>query len=75
MSEPLHLVCPSCSTVNRVLPERLGAGRCGRCKQPLFTGKPIEVDDASFGVQVGSSASYTVKMPALWTACTFDIKR
>ena len=55
MSEPLHVVCPSCSTVNRVLPERLGAARCGRCKEALFTGKPIEVDDASFAVQVGKS--------------------
>ena len=55
MGEPLHVVCPSCATVNRVLEDRLREGRCGRCKQPLFTGKPIEVDDATFAVQVGKS--------------------
>jgi thioredoxin 2 len=41
--------------VNRVLPERLAAGRCGRCKQGLFTGKPIVVTDADFDIQVGKS--------------------
>jgi thioredoxin 2 len=56
MAEPLHVVCPGCATVNRVLAERLGPGaRCGRCKQPLFLGKPVEVNDANFGVQVGKS--------------------
>jgi thioredoxin 2 len=49
MSAPLHIVCPHCSTVNRVLAERLGArARCGRCKDALFTGKPIELTDANF---------------------------
>jgi thioredoxin 2 len=55
MSEPLHVVCPACATVNRVLPERLAAGRCGRCKQSLFTGKPIVVTDADFDIHVGKS--------------------
>jgi thioredoxin 2 len=55
MSEPLHVVCPACATVNRVLPERLAAGRCGRCKQGLFTGKPIVVTDADFDIHVGKS--------------------
>ncbi len=56
MSAPLHVVCPSCTTVNRVLPERLGAGaKCGRCKSPLFTGKPVELTDSNFDVAVGKS--------------------
>ena len=56
MSAPVHVVCARCATVNRVLPERLGAGaNCGKCKQALFTGKPIELDDASFDVHVGRS--------------------
>ena len=55
MSEPLHVVCPSCATVNRVLPERLPAGRCGRCKQTLFAGRPIVVTDADFDTHVGKS--------------------
>src|SRR5215216_6633520 len=57
MAEPLHVVCPACATVNRVLENRLGpAARCGRCKEPLFRGKPIEVHDADFDLHVGRSA-------------------
>ena len=55
MSEPLHVVCPSCVTVNRVLPERLDHGRCGRCKQSLFTGKPIALSDSDFATHIGRS--------------------
>lgn len=52
MSETLRIVCPGCATVNRVLRERLAQGRCGRCKARLFTGKPLELDDAKFGAHV-----------------------
>ena len=56
MTEPLHVVCPECSTANRVLPERLGAGaNCGKCKQALFRGEPVELDAASFDAHVGRS--------------------
>ena len=55
MSTPLHVVCPHCATVNRVMPERLAAGRCGRCKYALFTGKPIELNDGNFDLHVGKS--------------------
>ena len=56
MSAPLHVVCPHCATVNRVQPHRLGQGaRCGRCKDALFTGTPIEVGDANFEIVVGKS--------------------
>ncbi|HEX2829297.1 MAG TPA: thioredoxin TrxC [Burkholderiales bacterium] len=54
MSEALHVVCPQCSTVNRVLQERLGPGaKCGQCKQPLFRGEPIELDASNFDAQIG----------------------
>ena len=56
MSAPLHVVCPHCTTVNRVLPERLHEGaKCGRCKAALFTGKPIEIGDADFETVVSKS--------------------
>lgn len=49
MSDPVHVVCPACSAVNRVLPERLGPGaKCGKCKQPLFQGAPTELDASNF---------------------------
>jgi thioredoxin 2 len=44
-----EIVCPSCLTLNRV-PEGKPAGeaKCGACHQPLFTGKPVEVDAKAF---------------------------
>jgi thioredoxin 2 len=45
----LHIVCPSCATVNRLPDERLAATpKCGRCHRALFTGAPIAVDQAAF---------------------------
>ena len=56
MTTPLHVVCPGCATVNRVVPERLGAGaKCGKCKEALFRGEPIELDASSFDTHVGRS--------------------
>lgn len=49
MSDALHLVCPHCHAVNRLPHQRLDeAPACGRCKAPLFAGKPVEVDAAAF---------------------------
>ncbi len=43
----ITLVCPACAAVNRVPRERLGgAPRCGVCRQPLFNGTPLAVDEA-----------------------------
>ena len=51
----MHVVCPNCDTVNRVVRERAAGGRCGRCKQALFTGKPASVNDDNFEVHIGRS--------------------
>lgn len=49
MPDALHIVCPHCHSVNRLPAERLASGgKCGRCKQPLFDGHPINLDQASF---------------------------
>jgi thioredoxin 2 len=49
MSDTLHLVCPHCQAVNRLPADRLDASpACGQCRQPLFTGHPLAVDEASF---------------------------
>ncbi|AEG92797.1 thioredoxin TrxC [Ramlibacter tataouinensis] len=56
MTESLHVVCPHCQTTNRVRAEQLGsAPDCGRCKQALFTGRPVALDEAAFERQVGRS--------------------
>ena len=56
MSEPLHVVCPSCDAVNRVLPERAGDGvTCGRCKAALYPGHPVELTAVNFQHHVEAS--------------------
>lgn len=49
MSENLHVVCPHCDGINRVPQAKLGAGgKCGSCHKPLFTGQPLELNQARF---------------------------
>lgn len=49
MSESEHIVCPVCSKTNRVAGERLYKHpKCGVCGEPLFSGKPVVVDEAGF---------------------------
>ena len=57
MNNPsVHVVCPHCVTVNRVLEERLGEhARCGRCKQPLFMVRPVALSDDSFDTHITKS--------------------
>ena len=43
------LVCPNCRSANRIPRARIGdRPRCGKCKQPLFSGRPISLTDQSF---------------------------
>jgi len=56
MTESLHIVCPSCNTVNRVPAARLDMRPdCGKCGRPLFTGHPVELSAAAFDQQVNRS--------------------
>ncbi|MCW8958636.1 MAG: thioredoxin TrxC [Gammaproteobacteria bacterium] len=56
MNDALHIVCPHCHSVNRVPQAKLAAGaRCGRCKQPLFDGQPVELTQESFSRHIGRS--------------------
>jgi thioredoxin 2 len=42
-------VCPHCEAVNRIPDDKLADNpRCGRCKEPLFTGSPVELSDQTF---------------------------
>jgi len=55
-SDPLHLVCPHCGATNRFPAERVDAKpNCGKCHEPLFTGKPIELTGTSFDKHVSKS--------------------
>jgi thioredoxin 2 len=45
----VQVVCPQCDAINRVLAARLGDGpRCGECRMPLFTAKPVALSEARF---------------------------
>ena len=47
--QPVEIVCPSCSAVNRVgAGKPLLDGRCGKCRASLFDGHPVPLDDRSF---------------------------
>lgn len=40
-----EIVCPDCGAVNRLPPEKpAGMARCGKCREPLFQGRPSELD-------------------------------
>lgn len=54
MSTPLNVPCAHCSALNRVPAERLAEHPvCGRCKQALFEGRPIELTTANFDAVAG----------------------
>ncbi|HEY7758295.1 MAG TPA: thioredoxin TrxC [Burkholderiales bacterium] len=49
MSTVIHVVCGSCGAVNRVPRERMQqAPSCGRCKNALLDGTPVELTGESF---------------------------
>jgi thioredoxin 2 len=56
MTDPVHVVCPSCDAVNRLPQARLTQDpKCGRCRSALFTGQPIALDAARFPTHLGRS--------------------
>ncbi|HHI92788.1 MAG TPA: thioredoxin TrxC [Gammaproteobacteria bacterium] len=49
MKDSLHIVCPHCDSINRVPQAKLAAGgSCGVCHKPLFTGEPLNLNQARF---------------------------
>jgi thioredoxin 2 len=51
--EAKHIVCPNCNSVNRIPGEKdARKAKCGRCHQPLFTGRPSPVTAAQFATQI-----------------------
>ena len=57
MDNQHHVACPHCGAVNRIPAVRLSDHpSCGKCKRPLFTGKPIVVTDTNFTTHVERSS-------------------
>lgn len=47
--DALVIACPVCATLNRVPADKIRAGgKCGRCGNLLFLGRPIELTSANF---------------------------
>jgi thioredoxin 2 len=48
--------CPACGTGNRLRDGDPHAAKCGRCGAKLFTGAPIDVDDAALATHLKTSS-------------------
>ncbi len=47
--EKIQLVCPGCGVLNRIAYEKRDAGPiCGKCREKLLPGKPVNATDQSF---------------------------
>ena len=56
MTDLVHLNCPHCQALNRIPQARLGdSPKCGKCKEALLTGKPLEVNEQNFAALVEAS--------------------
>ena len=56
IAKSVHVVCPTCGAVNRLPGARLSdGGKCGKCHQRLFDGRPVAMDEAAFRRHVDSS--------------------
>ena len=52
----LLLTCPACHRMNRVPANRLrDAPTCGHCHQPLFAGRPFDLDEWGFDAHAARS--------------------
>lgn len=56
MSTAVHIVCPACTTTNRLPAERLADHpTCGKCKTPLFFAQPVDLTRANFNAMVSAN--------------------
>lgn len=55
-SDAVQVVCPHCDATNRLRAGRdARAGKCGRCKSPLFSGHPVALNTEQFRKHLASS--------------------
>lgn len=67
MTNTFLVACPHCHRNNKVPATRLnGEGRCGACKQPLFIGKPVVLDEVSFDRHLSADLPVVVDFWAPW---------
>ena len=55
-SDPVLIICPTCSTANRVPRDKLAAGgKCGRCGGALFDAHPVTLGGPNFDAHLSKS--------------------
>ncbi len=55
-TESAIIACPTCATLNRVPAARLAdGGSCGKCRNPLFQGRPVELTGTNYQKHAVSS--------------------
>lgn len=53
MTDTLHIVCPGCSSINSMPQDKLADHPgCGKCKQPIFNARPIELTAYNFNKHI-----------------------
>ncbi len=56
MSDSVHIVCPNCDATNRIPADRLtNRPKCGRCKAPVFTGRPVVLTSGNFQAHIANT--------------------
>ena len=54
MTDSQHIVCPDCSAINRIPQARIADDpKCGKCRKPLFSGRPPELTGSNFHKHIG----------------------
>ena len=49
MSDKIQIVCGQCNAINRLPQDKINDhGSCGRCKEALFSGTPLELTSSNF---------------------------
>lgn len=55
-TDPVMIICPACTTANRVPRDKLAAGgKCGRCGGALFAAHPVELNARNFDPHLARS--------------------
>lgn len=56
MNTSLHIVCPHCSSTNKVPENRLNDNpMCGKCRNALFVARPLELTGLNFSKHLHSN--------------------
>jgi thioredoxin 2 len=54
VTDSQHIVCPDCSAINRIPQARIADDpKCGKCRKPLFGGRPPELTGSNFHKHIG----------------------